>query len=121
MDAPTLLHNPQCSKSRRALELLRAHGIEPVVVRYLDMPLTPQALADLLLRLDAPARVLLREDDARAAGHDPASMNDAAVLAAIAANPRLLQRPILIAGERAVLGRPPERVLDLLPGENPGI
>lgn len=114
MDAPTLLHNPHCSKSRQALELLRAHGVEPIVVRYLDMPLTRAALADLLQRLGGPALALLRADDAREAGLDPERMEDADILDAIAANPTLLQRPVLIAGARAVIGRPPERVLELI-------
>jgi arsenate reductase len=114
MDAPTLLHNPRCSKSRQALELLRAHGVEPVVLRYLDMPLTSQALADLVQRLGAPAATLLRTEEARGAGFAPETMDDIAILDTIAAHPHLLQRPVLIAGDRAVIGRPPERVLTLL-------
>lgn len=114
-------HNPRCSKSRAALELLHERGIEPELVLYLVDPPTADELRRLLRLLDLTARALLRtsEDEYLALGLDDATQDDAAIVAAMAAHPRLIERPILIRldaaqGDRAVIGRPPERVLTLL-------
>lgn len=111
-----LWHNPRCSKSRQALALLRARGIEPRVVEYLDDPPDAAALHAVLAALDGPPQALLRGDepDARALGRAPEDMDAGAVVAALVAHPGLIQRPVLIAGGRAVIGRPPEAVLALL-------
>ncbi|MET0329360.1 MAG: arsenate reductase (glutaredoxin) [Luteimonas sp.] len=115
-DTWTLLHNPRCSKSRAALDLLQTRGIEPDVVRYLDTPLDADALRTLLRRLDIAPRALLRtgEDAYRTLGLDDAATDDDAIVAAMAAHPALIERPVLIRGERAVIGRPTERLLALL-------
>lgn len=112
----TLFHNPRCSKSRAALELLRQRGVEPDIRDYQQQPPTVAELVDLLQKLGTDARGLLRTGEAEytAQGLDDASLDDAALLAAMAANPRLIERPIFIDGARAVIGRPPERVLALL-------
>ncbi len=111
-----LYHNPRCSKSRGALELLRERGIEPVVIAYLESPPDAAQLRDLLALLGVGARGLLRsgEDDYKQLGLDDASLDDDALIAAMAAHPRLIERPIFVHGGRAVIGRPPERVLELL-------
>ncbi|NUS38887.1 MAG: arsenate reductase (glutaredoxin) [Lysobacter sp.] len=116
MDATRLYHNPRCSKSRGALELLRERGIEPVVVPYLEQPPRVDELRALLRLLGLPPRALLRtgEEDYAALGLDDPALDDEALLAAMHAHPRLIERPILVHGGRAVIGRPPERVLDLL-------
>lgn len=116
MDTLTLWHNPRCSKSRQALALLRGRGIEPRVVDYLDDPPDAAALRAVLAALDGPPQSLLRGDEpeARALGLVPARMDAEAVVAALLAQPRLIQRPVAIAGGRAVIGRPPEAVLVLL-------
>lgn len=116
MPAARLFHNPDCSKSRAALDLLRAHGVEPEVVDYRAHPPSVDELRGLLRLLGVPARDLLRsgDDEARALGLDDAALSDEAVLRAVCAHPRLMQRPILVWGERAVIARPPERVLELL-------
>jgi len=116
MNAPCFYHNPRCSKSRQALALLREHGVEPVIVPYLDAPPDMAALRDLLGWLGLPARALLRtgEDVYGALGLADPELDDAALLAAMAAHPRLIERPIFIHHGRAVIGRPPERVLTLL-------
>ncbi|MCD9007531.1 arsenate reductase (glutaredoxin) [Luteimonas sp. XNQY3] len=115
-DTWTLLHNPRCSKSRAALELLQAHGIEADVVRYLDTPLDADALRTLLRRLDIAPRGLLRtgEDAYREFGLADEALDDEALIAAMAAHPKLIERPILVRGEHAVIGRPTERLLELL-------
>lgn len=110
-----LWHNPRCSKSREALALLRANGVEPELFEYLRMAPNEQQLRTLLRQLGVEARNLVRSGDEswRQAGLNAAS-DEAQLVAAMAANPALIQRPIAIAGERAVIGRPPERVLSLL-------
>lgn len=115
-DTYLLLHNPRCSKSRAALELLQARGIEPEVVRYLDTPLDADALRTLLRRLDIAPRALLRTGEAayRTLGLADAALDDDAIIAAMAAHPELIERPVLVRGERAVIGRPTERLLELL-------
>lgn len=116
MQDTRLYHNPRCSKSRGALDLLRQHGIEPRVVAYLDTPPTAAELRELLGMLGIPARALLRtgEEDYATLGLAAPELSDAQLIAAMAAHPRLIERPIFIHGGRAVLGRPPERVLELL-------
>jgi arsenate reductase len=110
-----LLHNPRCSKSRAARALLEERRVAFVERRYLEDPLSPSELADLAARLGRPAREWARrgEDAWREAGLDDGS-GDAEILAAMAGHPVLIERPILVRGERAVVGRPPERVLTLL-------
>lgn len=112
-----LLYTAKCSKAREALRLLRAQGCEPRLVPYLDEPLDREALKDLLAQLGMHPRDLLRANEPLYAqlGLDDPELGDESILEAIARHPRLLQRPIYIRGDRAVLGRPPERVLELLP------
>lgn len=113
----TLYHNPRCSKSRSALELLENRGLTPTIVRYLDTPLTAAELKTLLGKLGIAPRQLLRsgEDEYRELGLADESLGDEKLIDAMASHPRLIERPILVAGERAVVGRPPEKVLEILP------
>ncbi|NUT80835.1 MULTISPECIES: arsenate reductase (glutaredoxin) [Pseudomonas] len=113
----TLYHNPRCSKSRGALELLEARGLTPTVVRYLETPLDAAQLERLLGKLGISARQLLRtgEDEYKALNLADESLSQAQLIAAIAAHPKLMERPILEAGEKAVIGRPPEKILEILP------
>lgn len=115
-DTLVLYHNPRCSKSRAALALLAEHGLTPKIVAYLDTPPDVDTLRRLAARLGLPPRAMLRtgEPDYDALGLDDPAMEDDAVLDAMARHPRLIERPILTRGERAVIGRPPERVLELL-------
>ena len=112
-----LFHNPRCSKSREALALLRARGIEPELVPYLDSPPDRDTLLALLGKLDGEPRTLLREAEPEFAALALAAreLTGDAVADAIATHPRLLQRPVFECGDRAVVARPPERVLELLP------
>ncbi|MCY1284359.1 putative protein YfgD [compost metagenome] len=113
----TLYHNPRCSKSRGALELLEARGLVPTVVRYLETPPSAAELRALLAKLGLSARQLLRsgEDEYKALHLDDASLSEEQLIAAMVAHPKLIERPILVAGDKAVVGRPPEKVLEILP------
>ena len=113
----TLYHNPRCSKSRGALELLEARGLTPTVVRYLDTPLNTAQLKTLLGQLNISARQLLRtgEDEYKALNLADSTLSDSQLIEAMAAHPKLIERPILVAGDKAVIGRPPEKILEILP------
>lgn len=114
-DRPLLLHNPRCSKSRAARALLEERGVEFDERRYLDEPLTRDELVELAARLGRPAREWVRTgEEAWQRTGLGADAGDEEVLDAIAAEPILLERPILVRHGRATVGRPPERVLDLL-------
>lgn len=117
MAAMTLYHNPRCSKSRSALQLLEERGLNPAIVRYLETPLSAAQLQDLLAKLGIPARQLLRsgEDEYKSLGLSDPNLTDAQLIEAMAAQPKLIERPILVVGEKAVIGRPPENILEILP------
>lgn len=111
-----LWFDARCSSCKRALELLREHGIEPVLRRFLEEPPTTDELARLVVRLRAGPHSMARADAdeyqaLRLGGRTP----DEELVRAIALHPRILERPILVAGDRAVVARPPERVLELVP------
>ncbi|MBU8978203.1 arsenate reductase (glutaredoxin) [Lysobacter sp. MMG2] len=116
MNGTRLYHNPRCSKSRGALELLRERGITPEVVAYLDTPPSASELRELLAALGLPARALLRtgEEEYATLGLAEESLSEAALIDAMSTHPRLIERPIFVHGGRAVIGRPPEQVLTLL-------
>src|SRR5690606_26402595 len=113
----TIYHNPRCSKSRQTLELIRSAGIEPRVVEYLKTPPSREELADLVRRMGIRPRDILRsrEDVAGELGLRDPSVGDDALLDAMAANPILIERPIVVSDKGVRLGRPPEAVLDVLP------
>lgn len=114
----TLYHNPACSKSRKAHELLTAKLGEGQfrVVPYLDRPLTRPELETLAVKLSAPdgVKALVREADAKKLGIDVATATAGELLTALATHPQLLQRPVAEAAIAAVVGRPPEQVLTLI-------
>lgn len=112
-DTVTIYHNPRCSKSRETLELLRQRGIEPQVVEYLKTPPSADELAGLVAKLGIPPAKLLRSREAAEAGVDKA-LPDSDLIAAMAANPSVIERPIVVKGAKARLGRPPEQVLEIL-------
>jgi arsenate reductase len=113
----TIWHNPRCSKSRGALALLAERGVQPDVVRYLEDAPTRAELVDVLRRLgtDDP-RAIMRTGEARYRELGLAGADRDTLLDALAANPILIERPILLLGERAVVARPAERALELLEG-----
>jgi arsenate reductase (glutaredoxin) len=112
----TIWHNPRCSKSRQTLELLRNRGIEPAIREYLKQPPDKAEVESLMDLVGGAARDLIRdgEPEFKRLGRKKAELSRAEVARAIAAHPVLLQRPIVVAGKRAAIGRPPEAVLPLV-------
>jgi arsenate reductase len=111
-----IYHNPRCSKSRAALALLRERGIEPRIVHYLETPPSQAQTARWLSALGRQPRDLMRRSEPayRELGLADASHTDAALVAAMATHPVLIERPVVEAGGRVALGRPPEAILDIL-------
>lgn len=111
-----IFHNPRCSKSRATLALLQDRGFEPNVRLYLEDPPDRTELRALLGKLGISARELLRkgEPEYRELGLADAGLDEAALISAMASHPRLIERPIVVSGQRAALGRPPESVLEIL-------
>jgi arsenate reductase (glutaredoxin) len=111
-----IYHNSRCSKSRSALALLEQHGKPFEVVHYLETPPSATELKTLLSLLGIGARQLLRSgEDVYAELHlENASLDDDALIEAMAMHPRLIERPIVVANGKAVIGRPPEAVLQIL-------
>jgi len=114
--AVQIYHNPRCSKSRQALQLLRERGIEPEIVEYLKTPPDRQTLEQLLDLLGIEPRELMRtkEKEYREAGLDDPDLSRSQLIDAMVAHPKLIERPIVIKDGRAAIGRPPERVLELV-------
>jgi len=118
--AVTIYHNPRCSKSRKTLELLEQHQQQPQVVEYLKTPPDANTLKQLLKQLGITARELLRsqEEEYKLAGLDDLTLNEDAIIAAMMKYPKLIERPIVVIGNKAIIGRPPEKVLDLIGHDN---
>ncbi len=112
-----IFHNPACGTSRNTLALIRHAGIEPVVIEYLQTPPSKDELRQLVVDMGTPVRDLLRRKGTPYAelGLDDPTLDEEALLAAMHAHPRLIERPVFVHGGRAVIGRPSERVLELLP------
>lgn len=112
----TIYHNPRCSKSRQTLALLQEKGIEPRIVRYLETPPDAATLKSLVAALGMRPRDLIRtsEEEYKRLNLADESLDDDRLIEAMASHPRLIQRPIVINGKQAALGRPPEAVLDIL-------
>ncbi len=112
----TIWHNPRCSKSRETLALLEKKGVTPAVREYLKQPPTRAEIETLLDQLGGEAAALIRDGEAefKALGKKKAELTRADIVKAIAAHPVLLQRPVVVKGKRAAIGRPPEAVLPLL-------
>ncbi|MGS2717046.1 arsenate reductase (glutaredoxin) [Eionea flava] len=112
----TIYHNPRCSKSRQTLSLIEESGHQPTIVRYLETPLSESDVRQLLSMLSLTARDIIRkgEDAYKEAGLADTTLSEDALINAIVKHPKLLERPIVSKGERAIIGRPPENVLALL-------
>ena len=112
----TIYHNPRCSKSRQTLALLEERGVEPEIVRYLETPPSAEELRAILDLLGVGPRELMRKKEKVYAelGLDDPALDEDALIAAMVANPILIERPIVVADGKAAIGRPPERVLDIV-------
>ena len=112
----TIYHNPRCSKSRQTLKLLEDKGIEPEIILYLDTPPDKATVADLLGKLGIEPRQLLRKSEADYKDNQLKNpdLNDEQLIEFMVKYPKLIERPIVINGNKAALGRPPESVLDIL-------
>lgn len=114
----TIWHNPRCSTSRKTLSLLDQHGLDPEIVEYLVTPPGEAELKSILKKLRMRPRDLMRRKEPiyKELGLDSESLSDDQLVKAMAAHPILIERPVVIYGARAALGRPPENVLDLFAG-----
>ena len=111
-----IYHNPRCSKSRQTLQLLTERGIKVRVIEYLKTPPGHKELQRILSLLKMQPRDLLRKQEPvyKTLGLSNASLNDRQVIEAMVENPVLIERPIVLANNRAAIGRPPEKVLEIL-------
>ena len=109
-----IYHNPRCSKSRQTLALLRDKGLEPEVIEYMKQPPSPETLRSLLDRLGMTARELVRRNEEVYRELALEEKGDRELVDAMCREPRLIQRPIVVHGNQARLGRPPEAVLEIL-------
>ncbi len=115
MTAVTIYHNPRCSKSRQTLELLQQNGVEPTIIKYLETPPSQTELKQLLQKLGLNPRELMRTKEAVYKELNLADeSSDDVLITAMVNNPKLIERPIVVKDDTAVLGRPPENALELI-------
>ena len=116
MEKVTIYHNPKCSKSRQTLQLLRERGIEPIIVEYLKQPLNASQIKRLLKMLQLEPRELMRKKESEYKDLNLADtkLSQDTLINAMAEHPILMERPIVVVGSKAALGRPPENVLEIL-------
>lgn len=112
----TIVHNPRCSKSRQTLELLKEWNKEPVVKLYLEDKLTSEEIKDILKKLNISAVELLRKNEQEVKDYigEFGELTDDSAMKLMIKYPRVIERPIVIVGDKAKIGRPPESVLELL-------
>ena len=112
----TIYHNPRCSKSRQTLELLRQHQIEPEIVEYLKTPPSVAELTSVLTKLNLEPQDIMRKKEAEynSAGLDNTELSQQEQLKRMTENPKVIERPIVFTETHAVIGRPPENVLELI-------
>ncbi len=116
MTTLTIYHNPRCSKSRQTLQLLQDNNQQPEIVQYLKTPLNKEQLQQLIQLLDCSVRDIIRTSEVEYKDNNlaDASLSDQQLLDAIVETPQLMQRPIVVNGKKAAIGRPPESVLNII-------
>lgn len=110
----TIYHNPRCSKSRQTLAILEENNVEANVVEYLTAPPTKTELTQILAMLGLKASEIVRKKEAAAEGIDISALSVEALIDQMIAHPIIIERPIVVAGDKAVMGRPPENVLTII-------
>jgi len=110
----TIYHNPRCSKSRQTLQLIEEKGAEVTIVEYLTTPLDEATLSSLKQQLSVDVIDMMRPKEAEFKEQNLKGADDATLMAALVNTPKLLERPIVTNGEKAIIGRPPENVLALI-------
>jgi len=110
----TIYHNPRCSKSRQTLEILKENGVEPVIVEYLTDPPSADELRRVIKMLGIAPRELMRPKEAKEAGLDADSLTEESLIDGMIKHPAVIERPIVVSGTKAAIGRPPECVLAIL-------
>ena len=113
MAKATIYHNPRCTKSRQTLALLKENGVEPTVIEYLQDPPDEAMLRRLLNKLGMKPHELIRQKEYRQL-ELPVTEDPDELIRRMVANPQIIERPIVVVGNQARLGRPPENVLELL-------
>jgi len=111
-----IYHNPRCSKSRQTLQLLQEKNVDIEIIEYLKTPPTAAELGDILNKLNMEPRALMRKNEAeyKTTGMDNTGLSLDELIAGMVASPKLIERPIVLANDKAAIGRPPESVLDIL-------
>lgn len=110
-----IYHNPRCSKSRQTLALLQENGVEPDVILYMDNIMTADELRNLLVKLGLSPMQLVRKGEAVwKEKYKDKELSDDQIIEAMIANPKLIERPIVVKDQLAVLGRPPENIIELI-------
>jgi arsenate reductase (glutaredoxin) len=111
----TIYHNPKCSKSRGALQILQERGIEPTVILYMESPPSPETLRDITKKLDiTPEELVRKNEDLYKEKYAGKNISSEEWLLILSEHPRLMERPIIINGEKAIIARPAEKVLEVL-------
>ena len=112
----TIYHNPRCSKSRQTLNLLQERGIQPTIIEYLETPPSAKKLGEILVMLGLRPRELMRnkEDVYAASSLDNPNLSDDDLIEAMVKHPILIERPIILANDKATIGRPPEQVFEII-------
>lgn len=115
MSVLTIYHNPRCRKSRETLQIIENKGAEYEVVKYLEEPLSESGLKKVLEKLNAkPGDIVRKQEKIFKENYKGKNLSDEVIIKAIAEHPKLMERPIVVKGEKAVIGRPPENVKELL-------
>ena len=116
MASLTIYHNPRCSKSRQTLELINNHGVEVEIVEYIKQPPSIEQLKNILSSLNLKAQDIMRKKEAeyKDSGLNNASLTEEQQLKLMIKNPKVMERPIVVKGNKAIIGRPPENVLALI-------
>ena len=112
----TIYHNPSCSKSRQTLEIIKKKGIEPIIIEYLKVPPTKNKIKEILTLLGYAPRDLMRKKESVYIENklEDSSLSDDILINFMIKNPILIERPIIISNNKVAIGRPPEKVLDIL-------